>query len=144
MTDFAQIVDGANNDELSRFEDLILKKMEVGVLMRHSQTMVKNMTVDARVDASMRQVEYAFLTYIMGNDIKHTVSTYPEPATWWDEFKRLYFPGWLKRRFPVRERERKFSEAWTHVCPHLNIETRDDQDVHLRFLSRPDQLRRWE
>ena len=57
--------------------------------------------------------------------------TFSYPATWWQMFKRRWFPAWLERRYPVREQAVK-KEVIVRVqvvypklkdCPQM---TRDD------------------
>ena len=43
------------------------------------------------------------------------------PATWWDAFKEVHFPAWLRRRFPVRYRQHVVSLAllWPDFRPSM-------------------------
>lgn len=64
-----------------------------------------------------------------------TLDSIQVPATWWDHFKLVYFPEWLKRRYPVSfithatRRERHI-----RVCPHFDKGPRD----HQRFMVYPE------
>lgn len=42
---------------------------------------------------------------------------FKEPSSWWQHFKKSHFPNWLKKRFPVKEKETKLDV--TLLYPHL-------------------------
>ena len=72
--------------------------------------------------------------YLFSNKI-HTETTKKDyPAGWFQGFKESLFPGWLKRKFPVKYMQ-IFEETKTvHICPHLNYRTREEEKYHLQFL----------
>lgn len=123
------------------FEEITLEQFEIGMMMKVAPAFVKHMEVNKEYDASTRHIEYAFITWALGNKI-HTSSTkyYGIPLTWWDGFKQQYFPYWLKKRFPVKERELEKTFNVTHVCPHI---VTDDKRTHIRFLMPPEVTNYW-
>ncbi|KKK89865.1 hypothetical protein LCGC14_2728840, partial [marine sediment metagenome] len=55
-----------------------------------------------------------------------------------------HFPGFLKRKFPVKYTQ-IFEEVKTiHICPHLNYRTRDEERFHLQFLMPEGELSRYQ
>jgi len=69
------------------------------------------------------------------------------PADWWQAFKARWFPLWMQRRFPVREKEVPVSfkhvTILRRICPHLKVP--NDTGPHLVWLiqdeSRDDEIR---
>lgn len=57
-----------------------------------------------------------------------------EPASWWEMFKRDWFPKAALRRWPVKWVETKWLIPYNvHVCPHANIKWPGNE--HLEFMS---------
>ncbi len=121
--------------------EIVLERFEVGMMMHIAPALVKHMKINTELDTSLRMIEQSFITWALGNKI-HTSSTkyYGIPLTWWDGFKQQYFPHWLKKRFPVKERELERTFNVTHVCPHI---VTPDNEAHIRFMMPPEVTSFW-
>lgn len=133
---------------MSDFEELTrltLEKVEIGAQMNISYAAAQHMKAEVLSDAAARQLVAAVTAYMWGNQIHREVTGHVEyPASWWQGFKQSFFPDWLKRHYPVRYERKETSVKFVHTCPHLRIETRDDERVHLQYLADSSLLRRWE
>ena len=114
---------------------LILEKVRVALSMHVSPAVLSSSIMEQRLDPISKAIIAHFELWLWSNMI-HVERRFEDfPKTWWDGFKEAHFPGFLKRRFPVRLRS-VCSEAKTfHICPHLNIQTRDDEKYHLQFMT---------
>lgn len=131
--------------EFLEYTELVLERVEIAAQMRASYAAVKRAKAETLADPVARQLVTAIETYMWGNEVHRTVTGNVRfHASWWQGFKDSFFPDWLKRHYPVRWERRETSVSFQHVCPHLAIETRDDEKVHLRYLAPPDKLRVWD
>lgn len=116
---------------------LTLEKVRLGLRQVMSDELLADMEASAIPDYLAAGTIFAFQTYLMGNTVHTERETYQHPATWWQGFKEACFPDWLKGHYPVRYTEVVIMTKFTHVCPHLNIATREDERFHLQWLTPP-------
>ena len=61
------------------------------------------------------------------------------PDTPWQHFKKVYFPGWLLKKFPAKLKtlSRSFPVQHTYyMCPHASIKWDSrDPHIHLTFMN---------
>ena len=114
---------------------LMLEKIRIGLSTLVSPAVLSGMKFDQKYDPVTDKIMMEPGMYLFSNKI-HTETTKKDyPAGWFQGFKDAYFPGFLKRRFPVKYTQ-VFEEVKTiHVCPHLNYRTREDERFHLQFLT---------
>ena len=113
---------------------LVLEKIRVALAMHVSPEVLEAADISLRADSIAGHVLANFEMWLWSNTIhKETQVTYV-PETWWDGFKQAYFPEFLKRRFRVRQRQIFTETKFIHVCPHLRIQSREDEKYHMQFL----------
>ena len=78
-----------------------LEQLRYGVQAKLSKQLLQECDVKFVTDVASDLLIYAstrFFTEKVGvKEVKY-------PATWWQMFKKQYFPGWLLQRFPVKEK----------------------------------------
>lgn len=120
-------------------EKLILQriKFEYGILI--PKDIIANMTIEQVIDLEMKFLKTFFRTFILGREIrKETVREVIIYRSWWDHFKAIHFPKWLKEYFPVRSKHEPVEIQHYHLCPHTGVVLRRDQKelelIHINFL----------
>lgn len=78
----------------------------------------RNLFAIAEQDVQRMEIELA--TYIAGNEYE-TQTRHWVPKTWWDHFKKRWFPDWLKKYFPVETKSLKKTRKVTIMFPDLDI-----------------------
>ena len=74
-------------------------------------------------------------TFIMASRPLEKPVIIKEPSTWWEMFKRDWFPVAMLRRWPVKYTETKWIVPYNvYTCPHANIKWPGGE--HLEFLGR--------
>ena len=126
----------------TQFQTLTLEKVQRAMRITLARSMVKNVSIETVTDLASRTLSATLIADLLGNKISVERDTYSHPDGWWQAFKEAQFPAWLRRRMPVRMRDVTVTTTFMHVCPHLNIQSSNDQNVHLRFMMPPDQLAR--
>lgn len=113
---------------------LMLEKIRIGLSTYVSRSVLDQMKFEQKYDPVTDKIMMELGMYLFSNKI-HTETTKGDyPAGWFQGFKDAHFPGWLKRKFPVKYTQ-FFEEVKTvHICPHLNYRTRDEEKFHLQFL----------
>ena len=113
---------------------VFLEKIRIGLKTLVSPAVLSQMKFDQKYDPLTQKIMAELEMYLFSNKI-HTETTKEDfPDGWFQGFKESLFPGFLKRRFPVRYNQ-IFKEVKTiHICPHLNYRTRDEERFHLQFL----------
>ncbi len=113
---------------------LMLEKIRIGLKQYISPAVLDQMKFGATYDPVTDKIMMELGMYLFSNKI-HTETTKGDyPAGWFQGFKDAHFPGWLKRKFPVKYTQ-FFEEVKTiHICPHLNYRTPDEERYHLQFL----------
>ena len=114
---------------------IILEKVRVALRMHVSSAVLNEMIIEKRLDPISKAVVAHFELWLWSNMIHVERRNEYQPKTWWDGFKDAHFPGFLKRRFPVRNRTVCIEAKTFHICPHLNIQTREDEKYHLQFMT---------
>ena len=131
--------------EYEKLTQLTLEKVEIAAQLHMSEHAARRIKLEIFADHAARSLVFSIQSYMWGNQVHREVTGRVRfHASWWQGFKASFFPDWLKRHYPVRFEERETSVKLIHTCPHLNIETRDDEKVHLRYLAAPDLLRVWD
>jgi len=124
-----------------RFRELVLEKVTLGMSSSIDKGLLDSMTLDTATDVVATRIILVLRTRLLGNQISREVLEVREiPKTWWDAFKKAFFPSWLARWFPVRVERVEVVTQFVHVCPHL---ISSQPDVHFRFLSSPSQIAAW-
>ncbi len=112
---------------------LILQKLQFADQLSIPKQVLANMTIEQAEDFLTRAITYRIRGYVLGAKVQEVVEERVRvPLTWWDSFKQAYFPAWLLRRFPAQTRGISTVVKHYHMCPHLNIETRER---HFEFLT---------
>ena len=134
-------MDVADMPELQR---LTVEKLRFKGRMAMSNEAAAEMTVEIVADIMVDAFVANMGGYVWQNQIHKQTRKLTLPLTWWDSFKTVHFPEWLKRRMPVRTYEIDTSTEFIHTCPHLPIESRDDLKMHMQWMMPPvTQLGTW-
>ena len=123
---------------------LMLEKLRIGLSTHVSPAVLSQMKFDQSYDPITDKIMAKLEMYLFSNKI-HTETTKRDlPDGWFQGFKDAHFPGFLKRKFPVKYTQ-IFEEVKTiHICPHLNYRTRDEERFHLQFLMPEGELSRYQ
>lgn len=99
---------------------LTLKKYPVRVRQLLSDHNIKCSTeIEVWQDHALESMVFQLTAYLACNEKVET--RYLEvSATWFDEFKKQYFPIWAIRKWPVKTKLLPY-EHKIAVCPHANI-----------------------
>ncbi len=131
MTDFL------HTEKVATFEELVLTKLKIRVMTGLSGAFVRDMKIgqmNSYADLIAEDLYTAAADLLVAaKETKHTGEAHHIPVTWWDHFKKQFFP---KLGFKTEE----IVEHTTiyRVCPHLNIPT-CDKYAHFRWLKASDQ-----
>lgn len=117
-------------------EELVLRKVKFNLHTVVGADVLRSMRLSEVRDVVADGIVYELSAYFLGRDVRTEVVERLWIADgWWDSFKVRYFPDWLLFRFPDRGKHVELVVTHTHVCPHLDLVTREeDRRVHLRFL----------
>jgi len=112
--------------------------------------------LSSRLDQQTRGMVLHIVANLYAKDHKETVEDWSEkktvemiefvsvPASWWQHFKKEWFPLWALNRWPVKERfievklEREVevkhvvNKHVTKICPHIKL---DRQARHLSWIA---------
>lgn len=114
--------------EISRIN---LEKMQFEI----SKYIPESILGEARIDISetiKNEMKAEIRFFLYGKEIKREIEeTYSYPRDWWQAFKERWYPGFLKKQFPVKYRKVDKIIRHFHICPHLNIASKEK---HLEFL----------
>lgn len=125
----------------SSIRTTILDKIEIGIQRRMGRNPLVYMNLEKYVDNLSGDIVYQLRGYLYGK--KHTdTSTEKDwiglPATWFEMLKEAYAPAWFIKRYPVRKIRHEFTvntiTNTTNICPHLDIDSHDQQHVHVAWL----------
>lgn len=122
------------NGELGR---LTLERLEIGARFQIQRAFFKTMELEEVADIASNSLRLELRGYLWSNTIHRETERTAVPSTWWDFFKQSCFPDWLKRRMPVRTREITTETKFIHVCPHLEIASRNEERMHFEWLTPP-------
>jgi hypothetical protein len=115
-------------------ERLILERIKFEYATEMPPYVITNLTVEQIVDFETRAVRTFFRTFLPGREVrKETVKSVIVYASWWQQFKKTYFPEILKRLFPVMFHEEPVVIRHHHLCPHTGAEP-DDKEMCFNFL----------
>ena len=130
-----------NEPERSNLEALTLEKIRFGVRTQMSAELIDSMDLKILPGMLADMFTGNLQAFMWGNQITSTTQETAVPTTWWDAFKEVYFPNWLLDRFPMKTTTIIIETKFMHVCPHLNIASRNDERIHMQFLTPTEQLR---
>ena len=117
-------------------DKLILEKIQFAYGVEIPQDMLRNMTIERRVEFETQALRTFFRTFVLGREVreevKESVIVYD---TWWDCFKANHFPRFLRKIFPPRFKYKPVTVHHYHLCPHTGLDFKDHYAVeHLNFL----------
>ncbi|KKM81976.1 hypothetical protein LCGC14_1324290 [marine sediment metagenome] len=123
--------------DMSDLQRLTLEKIRFNIRAQMSAELIGSMDLEI-LPGMLADIFVGNLkAFMWGNQITSETRETSVPATWWDAFKAVYFPDWLERRFPMKTTTIVTETKFVHVCPHLNIATRDEERFHMQFLTPP-------
>jgi hypothetical protein len=94
-------------------------------------------TVETMIDAVARRLTVQLRTYLLaGKEHAEDGATVRWPADWWQAFRERWFPKWWLRRWPVRYQSVVTRKYIRRVCPHVNLVTPGEHQVHFQWLER--------
>jgi len=104
-------------------ERLILERIKFEYANEIPPDVLTNLTVEQIVNLETKAVRTFFRTFIPGREVrKETVKSVIVYPSWWQHFKKTYFPEFLKRFFPVRVHREPVVIKHYHLCPHTGLE----------------------
>lgn len=96
----------------------------------------RSVEVRAEYRAEYRALALSLVAMVWGKSTGTYVDVHEKyPCDWWQAFKHRWSPGWCKRRWPVKWTHIDVHEEKWRVCPHLDIDARENSRPHLHFLS---------
>lgn len=118
-------------------EELVLRKVKFNLRTVVGVDVLRSMRISEVRDVVADEIVYEIRAYFLGKDVKTEVVDRRWIADgWWDSFKVRYFPDWLLSRFPDRGKMIDLTVTHTHVCPHLDLVTQEEERrAHLGFLA---------
>jgi hypothetical protein len=84
-------------------------------------------------DASKRMV-FHLHSYVLGKNHGRVDLERQWPKDWWEAVKERFAPRWFLKRWPVRYESVSVHEVVWKVCPHVNLKTPDQRQVHFQWL----------
>ena len=122
------------NNETS-FDILVLEKIKFNLRRSFSNSIIRDLEITKYKNHLLDSIVYDISGFFTAHRAWTDEKEFVIAETWFQEFKRVYFPNWLKRKFPVKYK-RYFTEIkYYTVCPHLEIPTNEyEKEVHLAFL----------
>ncbi len=84
------------------------------------------------ISEATRKTIYEFSMTLKGREVERTIEeTTHVPLTWWDHFKKRWFPNWMLKRWPVQTRAINTVIRRVHCAPvdsnHVTFLTKDLQ-----------------
>jgi len=97
---------------------------------------IGNLTIEQIVDFETRVVKTFFRTFMPGRQIREEVrGSVTIYHSWWEHFKEICFPVFLKRFFPVRFHDEPIIIRHYHLCPHTGMDFKSHDSIeHFKFL----------
>jgi len=97
-------------------------------------------------------VDFAVTFYMPGKTTEQTHSSKPQvthkttiirPLTWWDAFKKQYYPQWLLNKFPMNIEEIQITETLiqthtvsiTNIAPQLAFTPQQAKNKYVEFIT---------
>ena len=125
----------------SSIRTTILDKIEIGIQWRIGRNPLVDMNLEKYVDNLSGDIVYQLRGYLHGKkhtDTKTVKDCINTPATWFQMFKKQFAPTWFLKLYPVRNIRHEFTvntiTNTTNICPHLDIDSHDQQHVHVAWL----------
>lgn len=115
---------------------LLLEKIRFSYGTEILGDVIRNLTVEERVDFETRVVRILFNTFVPGRvvrkEVKESVAVY---KSWWEQFKANHFPPFIKRRYPIKVKYEPVITNHYHLCPHTGLGFHGHNDFeHISFL----------
>jgi len=122
--------------DMVTMDRITLEKIQFGIQQMVSSALMDDMRYESVEDITAQSFIQRLTFYLFGNRVHHEevdslVHRYP--STMWEELKRDFWPGWLRKRYPIRYSNdiTHVTHNHYHVCPHLNHK---DERKHLGFM----------
>lgn len=133
-----------NSQNNSNIDSIVLEKIKISVQEAIPDCYFLHPSIESTYEAAISSLILKLSAYVYANKVGHEVSKDFEidrsgdtlvPATWFDAFKRRWLP-WLKINYSsIPTRYIYYTvHKWYKMCPHLRIETPEDQNLHLAWL----------
>jgi len=91
-------------------------------------TMLRKVKVHESRDFMRDEILVSMMVDVAGR--KERVTKIRCPRTWWQHFKKTFFPAWVLETFPVTYDT--YEVVTWRVCPHLDVK---ESQSHYKFLS---------
>ena len=115
-------------------ERLILERIKFEYATEMPTDVITNLTVEQIVNRETRAVRTFFRIFLLGREVrKETVKSVIVYGSWWQQFKKAYFPKILRRLFPVMFHEEPVVIRHYHLCPHTGADPHG-KEVCFNFL----------
>lgn len=90
----------------SKSGEIILEKVKFGMQGVLIGEALRGLAIYQRDDFIADELVYALKGWMLGESVekREMQVTFFNPATWWQMFKASYFPDFLVRKFPIREK----------------------------------------
>ncbi len=115
------------------------KSLRKRIIVSDELLVCSDIDMEVRCDVITEQMCVDLILLLRGCKVnEQIVEERMIPKTWYDAFKKRWFPKWLRRYSPVTEERLVLrSEHW-HVCPHIytaRYTARSENEEHIHFLS---------
>lgn len=132
--------------EKSQIETIALEKLRVAcsvcIDLCQFAFFRNHLEATAVIEDGARRLVMQLHSQILSKTVREEEGTvlFRCPADWWQAVRERWAPKWWLRRHPVRYREERIvtRRAVYHLCPHIDITTRDGHPVHYAWLVRGD------
>ena len=100
---------------------------------------LESIQVEAIRDVALQGLWLQLRAFLLGRKVSENIlKTIEIPETWWDAFKERYYPAWLLKQFPVKYRKIETIVQHMHICPHINVPFKVNQELHFKWLTNSD------
>ena len=112
-------------------QDIILHKLKLSVEQKLSKQEF-NFNIDRYVDIASQNFVYKLKAEICGEHHKEKITV---PEDWFQMFKKQYFPNWLLKKFPIKNRILGVLDLY-QLYPHIKASIPEERHyVHFpRYL----------
>jgi hypothetical protein len=110
---------GENPDQLVEYKKILLEKIQVGI--RKEKIYPVDLDLKVMTDYTAKTIVADLRAFFWSKPVQREVLETQVPRSWWDAFKKAYFPEWLLKRFPITW-EKIFTKVETiYVYPQMDV-----------------------
>lgn len=87
-----------------KVNQLILERVKVNLIDYISEAQLRNFFIEGSKDALTNSIALKLHGFLMGEKLREEKRNWKVsyPSSWWQMFKKQYFPKWLLKSFPIK------------------------------------------